>query len=89
VLLVFTLLITSFYFDALLGNHPVRWFYAATGLLMILLVIATSRISMRIVNGDADNSTASPSPPAHRRRRENQRTLTCGLPSAISPITTA
>jgi hypothetical protein len=61
VLLVFTLLITSFYFDALLDNHPVRWFYAATGLLMILLV--SPRAASRCAS-----STATPTTPPRALR---------------------
>jgi uncharacterized protein involved in response to NO len=53
-LLVFALLIAGFYVDALQGKHPARWLYATVGLLMILIVIAMSRISMRIVNGAID-----------------------------------
>jgi uncharacterized protein involved in response to NO len=46
----FMLCITGFYFDALRGEYPVRWLHAALGLFMMLIVVALSRISMRIVN---------------------------------------
>lgn len=53
-LLAYGGLITGFYIDALLGNPPERWLHATLGLLMILIILAMSRISMRIVNGALD-----------------------------------
>lgn len=41
----------GFYVEALAGGDPLRWLQAAIGILMVLIVIALSRISMRIVNG--------------------------------------
>jgi uncharacterized protein involved in response to NO len=49
-LAAFAVLIAGFYLDALAGVSPARWLHAAIGLLMILIVLALSRISMRIVN---------------------------------------
>jgi uncharacterized protein involved in response to NO len=48
--------IAGFYVDALVGAHPapVRWLRAALGVLMILIVVAMSRISTRIVNRAID-----------------------------------
>lgn len=40
----------GFYFDTLTGTYPMRWLLVITGLMMALIVIAMSRISMRIVN---------------------------------------
>ncbi len=40
----------GFYAAALLGGNPIRWLHAALGALMILIVVALSRISMRVVN---------------------------------------
>lgn len=50
-LLALAVCVAGFYFDALAGEHPVRWLHAALGVLMALIVVALSRISMRIVNG--------------------------------------
>lgn len=44
------LCVLGFYADALRGVYPGRWLYAALGVLMVLVVVAMSRISMRIVN---------------------------------------
>lgn len=46
-----TLGVAGFYFDALTGEYPGRWLYGCIGALMALIVVAMSRISMRIVNG--------------------------------------
>jgi uncharacterized protein involved in response to NO len=40
----------GFYFDALAGASPARWLHAALGVFMALIIVALSRISMRIVN---------------------------------------
>lgn len=44
----------GFHFDTLAGAYPMRWLFAMVGLLMILIVVAMSRISMRIVNAALD-----------------------------------
>lgn len=44
----------GFYVDAWRGVAPMRWLYAAIGALMALIVLAMSRISMRIVNEGLD-----------------------------------
>ena len=44
------LCVAGFYTDALGGEHPARWLHAALGVLMATIVVALSRISMRIVN---------------------------------------
>lgn len=46
----FVVCVTGFYVDALRGESPARWLYATLGLFMMLIVVALSRISMRIVN---------------------------------------
>ncbi len=46
----FALCIAGFHVDALRGEHPARWLYATLGVFMMLIVVALSRISMRIVN---------------------------------------
>jgi len=44
------LLVAGFYADALRGAPPARWLHATLGAMMVLIVLAMSRISMRIVN---------------------------------------
>ncbi|WP_312511975.1 NnrS family protein [Stutzerimonas nitrititolerans] len=44
------LVTAGFYFDVLRGVYPMRWLHAGIGVLMVLIVVAMSRISMRIVN---------------------------------------
>lgn len=44
-------LTAGFHADVLTGHHPMRWLLATVGVLMILIIVAMSRISMRIVNG--------------------------------------
>lgn len=46
--------VAGFYVDALRGESPARWLHAALGVLMVLIVVAMSRISMRIVNSAID-----------------------------------
>ncbi len=45
-----TVCVSGFYVDALGGGNALRWLHAAVGVLMVLIVVALSRISMRIVN---------------------------------------
>lgn len=42
--------VAGFYTDAFRGGNTLRWLHAAVGVLMVLIVVALSRISMRIVN---------------------------------------
>ncbi|HRP95966.1 MAG TPA: NnrS family protein [Rhodocyclaceae bacterium] len=44
-------LTVGFHVDALAGQYPMRWLLATVGVLMILIIVAMSRISMRVVNG--------------------------------------
>lgn len=54
----------GFYVDALRGALPLRWLHALLGVLMGLVVVAMSRISMRIVNDAIDAHAARhPLPP--------------------------
>lgn len=48
------LISAGFYFDTWRGEPAMRWLYAAIGALMALIVLAMSRISMRIVNEGLD-----------------------------------
>ncbi len=44
------LVMAGFHVDVLRGAWPMRWLLAAVGVMMVLIVVALSRISMRIVN---------------------------------------
>lgn len=44
------LLLVGCYHDLLQGLPPTRWLLASLGLMMVLIVVALSRISMRVVN---------------------------------------
>lgn len=46
----------GFYADVLRGEHPVRWLHATLGVFMMLMIVALSRISMRIVNAAIDDA---------------------------------
>jgi len=45
------LLQVGFFAAASLGGNSLAWLYAAVGAVMILIIIATSRVSMSVVNG--------------------------------------
>jgi uncharacterized protein involved in response to NO len=45
------LVTVGFHVDAVAGQYPMRWLYAGIGVMMVLIVVAMSRISMRILNG--------------------------------------
>lgn len=62
-LTAFALVTAGFWFDVLRGGWPVRWIDAAIDAMMILVVVAMSRVSMRIVNDALD---------AHRARRAHR-----------------
>lgn len=44
------LVLIGFQFDVLRDLYPMRWLHATVGVMMVLIVVAMSRISMRIVN---------------------------------------
>ena len=44
------LVTVGFHIDAVGGQYPMRWLYAGIGVMMVLIVVAMSRISMRILN---------------------------------------
>lgn len=46
----FAVCVAGFYLDALRGEPPARWLHATLGMFMMLIIVALSRISMRIVN---------------------------------------
>ncbi|MBW7902548.1 MAG: NnrS family protein [Rhodocyclaceae bacterium] len=72
-LLAFGLLIAGFYAEALAGGAPARWLYATIGLLMILIVLAMSRISMRIVNAAIDEQADAAGGDANDERATEYR----------------
>ncbi|RIK94766.1 MAG: NnrS family protein [Burkholderiales bacterium] len=53
-LAAFAVVTAGFWFDVLRGEWPMRWVHAALDAMMILVVVAMSRISMRIVNDALD-----------------------------------
>ncbi|MDT3679658.1 MAG: NnrS family protein [Burkholderiaceae bacterium] len=53
-LTAFAVVTAGFWFDVLRGDWPMRWVHAALDAMMILVVVAMSRISMRIVNDALD-----------------------------------
>lgn len=53
-LAAFALVTTGFWFDVLRDGWPMRWVHGAIDMMMILVVVAMSRISMRIVNDALD-----------------------------------
>ncbi len=64
-LLALAALAAGFHADLWRGADPMRWLRAAVGVLMLLIVVAMSRISMRIVNRAIDAARlADPSPSA-------------------------
>ena len=54
-LLLMIALTAGFYLDALRGEPPARWLLAQLGAFMALIIIAMSRISMRIVNASIED----------------------------------
>lgn len=67
--------VAGFYADALFGEHPARWLHAALGVLMMLIVVAMSRISMRIVNAAIEERAADPATSVEYRARPPRRNL--------------
>ena len=49
----------GFHFDAWRGEYPMRWLLAALGVYMMLIIVAMSRISMRIVNHAIEEAAAN------------------------------
>ena len=57
-LLAFAVACAGFYADLLQGLYPMRWLHAGIGAVLALVLIALSRISMRIVNDALEARTA-------------------------------
>jgi uncharacterized protein involved in response to NO len=63
--------VAGFYHDALSGAHPARWLHATLGVFMMLIIVALSRVSMRIVNAElADAGVADVEYRARPPRRD-------------------
>ncbi|HRL40078.1 MAG TPA: NnrS family protein, partial [Comamonas denitrificans] len=79
--LVLALAVTSagFYSDALRGLPGLRWLDATVGVLMLLIVVAASRISMRIVNNAIDEITPGAAPYLARPPRRTMAALCIGF----------
>lgn len=65
-----TATVAGYHLDALRGLDPMRWAHAGIGVMMTLIVVAMSRVSMRIVNDalDARRAGADPDAPEYRAR---------------------
>lgn len=73
------LLVGGFYADALRGQYPMRWLLALLGLVMVLIIVALSRISMRIVNHAIDETGEGREPYLARPPRRNLAILCIAL----------
>ncbi len=73
------LLVAGFYADALRGAYPMRWLLALLGLVMVLIIVAMSRISMRIVNRAIDEAGEGREPYLARPPRRNLAILCIAL----------
>lgn len=71
--------VAGFHADALRGLPGLRWLHAALGLLMLLIVVAMSRISMRIVNRAIEAATPGAPPYLARPPRRHLAALCIGL----------
>lgn len=74
--------VAGFYFDALRGQPPLRWLHGALGILMLLIVVAMSRISMRIVNDAIARAATGAQPYVARPPRRHLAALCIGLYTA-------
>ncbi|ROR47094.1 NnrS family protein [Diaphorobacter sp. C33] len=72
----------GFYADALRGMAGLRWLHAALGVLMLLIVVAASRISMRIVNRAIEEVTPGAAPYVARPPRRHLAALCITLYTA-------
>jgi uncharacterized protein involved in response to NO len=68
------------------GDAPMPWLYVAIGALMILIVIAMSRISMRLINGMLDGEGVTDVDYLARPPRRNLAMFAIGLFTAVEFI---
>lgn len=66
--------VAGFHLDVLRGEYPMRWVLAGLGVMMTLVVVAMSRISMRIMN-DALDAERARRLPAHTLRHDEEAEL--------------
>lgn len=76
------LLEAGFFVAAAHGADAMRWLYAGNDVLMILIVMAVSRISMRVVNGGVNDESPSDVEYLARPPRRNLATFTIALHAA-------
>lgn len=78
----------GFYAAAISGEHPARWLHATLGVLMMLIVVAMSRISMRIVNGAIEEAGVADADTEYRARppRRNLAIFCIGLYTAAELV---
>lgn len=67
--------VVGYHAETLAGQGGTRWLHAATGVLMVLLIVAMSRISMRIVNAALEARGDSDTPYRARPPRRNLATF--------------
>lgn len=75
--------VIGYHVEALTGQGGTRWLHAATGVLMVLLIVAMSRISMRIVNAALEARGDSETPYRARPPRRNLATFCIALHSVL------
>ncbi len=75
--------VVGFYAAAIAGEYPARWLHATLGVLMMLIVVAMSRISMRIVNGAIDEAGVADAEYRARPPRRNLAIFCIGLYTAV------
>lgn len=75
--------VVGYHADTLAGQGGARWLHAATGLLMVLMVAAMSRISMRIVNAALEERGDNDTPYLARPPRRNLATFCIVLYTAL------
>ncbi len=66
--------VAGFHLDVLRGEYPMRWVLVGLGVMMTLVVVAMSRISMRVMN-DALDAARARRLPAHTLRRDEEAEL--------------
>lgn len=76
----------GFYVAAVAGEHPARWLHATVGVLMMLIVVAMSRISMRIVNGAIEEAGVADAKYRARPPRRNLAIFCIGLYTATELV---
>jgi uncharacterized protein involved in response to NO len=86
-LLALVATICGYHVDVLRGLDPLRWTHAGVGVMMTLIVVAMSRVSMRIVNDALDEAraTVDPDAPEYRARppRRNLAIFAIALHTAV------